>query len=196
MQTSIFGTFTSLPPVVVGGTGGGSSAPAGMGGDSGPYYQDSFTEASTIISGASAVATIDKKLRIPANVLKVGDIVEFCFANLQVGRYSSDTTQLKVQLTNASGATLFDSTALNATAAMDLPVKGSFVVTDIGTSGTIKAEASIPFATADGNYSAAVDTTQPITLVETVTHSSNNAGNQTQAQFGWIRVYRPIKPVQ
>lgn len=190
----IFPFLSSLPPIVIGSSGGGSSAGSQLGTDAGPYFQDSFQEDSTEISGASSVATFDRKLVIPANKLKKGDVVEYCFAALQNGRYMTDTTQLKVQLTNASGATLFDSGALNLTAAMDTPIKGSFVVTDVGTSGTIKAEASIPFAIADGNYGAAVDTTQPITLVATVTHSSNNTGNKTQLKFGWIRIYRPVLP--
>lgn len=176
-------------PIVVGGTGG-STAPLTQ--DAGPEILDEVITESVELSGANVESTFDLVLNIPANKLKKGDIVEATWHVIQNGRNAADTTQIKVHLDNASGAILYDSTALNAPAGQHLPTELKFVVASEGAAGSIKALGYIPFGATGGNAAVAYDTTTARKLVVTAMHSTNNVGNKTQIKWAVAKLFRKV----
>lgn len=159
--------------------------------DAGPVFLDKFVLDSSTISATATESTFDKGLLIPANSLKVGDVLEYDLTARQVGRYSTDNTAYKVKMDNASGASLFDSGAASIATGADVRIKGAIHITGIGVSGSYKVVSEMQGLGAQGGYAGTIDTTADHKIIETVTFGSANAGNSATLKLGMLRRYRP-----
>lgn len=151
-----------------------------------------ITDAAEVAGAAAEVTVADRVLTIPANSLQVGDWIAFYWHFTQNGRNSTDTTQLKTKITNASGATVFDAGALALTSGMGVPMEGRIEILSIGATGTGRSVGSTGLGGGTGNTALTFDTTQPIVLASTVLHSSNNVANKTQLRAGYIHRIRKL----
>ena len=145
----------------------------------------------TALATATAFAT---SRAIPANTLKVGDVIEVQASCLHVAQNGADT-----QLITLKVAT----TIIAASAAMSIAAGGAQgvyargVVSAIGASGVISflgqsgsMTAGAAAADAGSTLVLPIDTTATITFTVHATHSANSAGNQSDLRQFDVRVHR------
>jgi predicted RecA/RadA family phage recombinase len=143
---------------------------------------------STLIADSSAVTnttteTVVGTLTIPANTLRIGNVVEAVAAMIATATNSTDTFRFRIRLGGVAGTVVADSTAIDLADNDTAQHRLQIVVRAIGASGSVVAASHGMMKTTASHLvvgATTVDTTAAITLVATITESVANAGNSAK----------------
>lgn len=168
---------------------------------SNPLYES--TAASAAVTTTSSETDFDKTYAIPANALRVGDIIRIRAQVIATATNATDTLTLKLYV---------GSTVLLATGAVDVAnndiglIEFEFVVRTIGASGTMVGNGrwslGVPGTAtvrSESLASTTLDTTAAKTIKVSATWSSNNAGNSCrldQLSVVSVRTEQPLVEVE
>lgn len=154
------------------------------------------TAASAAVTTTASETAFDKSYTIPANFLRVGDVIHVVAQVIATATNSTDTLTLKLKI---------GSTVIVATAAVDVAnndigyIEADLVIRSIGASGTFVATGvqglgvpgtvtAKPFLLA----STAIDTTATQALTVSATWSTNNAGNSCRLDVLSVEMNRGL----
>lgn len=133
-------------------------------------------------------------LTLPANFLRVGDVLEFGAGLITSAAHSTDTVILRWKIGSTAVVT---STTLNATANDTYSVRGSVSISAIGASGVANGEGAMAYGqpatdgvNVPGVAAVTVDTTAAISLTLTEQWSVSDAGNLLDLKSAWYRLTR------
>lgn len=131
---------------------------------------------------------------VPANDLRVGDVISIRARVVQIAENASDTLAIKLYL---GSVTLVSMAAAALTANQETLIAGEFIVTAIGSTGKVQGSAltvqgTVGTATAReaSLASTTIDTTGANKIKVTGTYSSNNAGNQSVLRDVIVKISR------
>ena len=155
--------------------------------------------ASATLASLAAETAFDKSYTLPANSLKVGDVIDI-WAQVDItAANSTDTFLFKIKI----GSTILAATGTIDGVTGDVAViHARAKVRTIGASGTIVAASLSYVGTASSAAGAAdipsgsalasttIDTTATQAITVTATHSTNSAGNQSTLQMLDVMVLR------
>ncbi|MDX1968036.1 MAG: DUF2190 family protein [Planctomycetaceae bacterium] len=159
-----------------------------------PTLLFSSVAASTAITNTTTQTAFDQAVTIPANVLKVGDIIRVRCQGIATATNSTDTLNATVRL---------GTTDIVATGAIDVAnndifvIEVDIVIRTIGATGTLVAAGFTAIgaagtATARPQFKAstAVDTTAALSVNTTATWSVANAGNSCRLDVMNVQLIR------
>jgi hypothetical protein len=133
-------------------------------------------------------------LTIPANFLRVGDVLEFGAGLITSAAHSTDTVILRWKIGSTAIVT---STTLNATVGDVYSVRGSVTISAITASGTANGEGSMVYGQpatdgviVPGCAAVSIDATAAISLTLTEQWSVSDAGNLLDLKNAWYRLSR------
>jgi hypothetical protein len=145
-------------------------------------------------SSTAENAYTNATLTLPANFLRVGDVLEFGAGLITSAAHSTDTVILRWKIGSTAVVT---STTLNATANDLYSVRGSVSISAIGASGVANGEGTMAYGQAatdgvnvPGVAAVTVDTTSTISLTLTEQWSVSDAGNLLDLKSAWYRLTR------
>lgn len=154
----------------------------------------SIVAASTAVTNTTTETAFDKAVNIPANTLKVGDVIRVRAQAIATATNSTDTLDLQLRL---------GTTDILATGAVDVAnndigyIDADIVIRTIGASGTMVAAGVVALGvpgtvTAKPKLmaSTAIDTTAAISVNVSATWSVANAGNSCRLDVLDVQVIR------
>lgn len=167
--------------------------PGAAGLDSGGLLLFAAPQAGTVSSTAET-AYSNATLTLPANFLRVGDVLEFGGGLLSALANGSDTVIARWKIGSTAVVT---STTLNSTAGDCYSIRGSVSISAIGASGVANGEGSMIYGqpatdtvNTTGVAVVSVDTTAAISLTLTTQFSASSADNQLNLKSAWYRLTR------
>lgn len=148
------------------------------------------TAASTAISNTAAETVFDINYTLPANSLKVGDVLRIRYQGIATGTNGADTLLIKFYIGGLTGTALLVGTATDVANNNVFAGEVTITIRTIGANGTFvavgthteapAASGTASQATVEITASTAIDTTAAQQLTAAATWSAANAGNSVR----------------
>jgi hypothetical protein len=169
-------------------------APGGAGGGGGSMMLWSGPQAGTVSSTAEN-AYSQAGLTIPANFLRVGDVIEYNAALTLTNQNGADTLQVRWKI--GTNTIVQTASSYDPATGDSILVRGYLSVSAIGASGVINAVGHCVYGAAAtagtsivGEQNVTVDTTAAISISLTEQFSASSANDQCDLKSAWVRLIR------